>query len=152
MPVKNLKRILSSFKLPENLKEIELNSILEKISKRKSINSNEKNFLEKFESIQDDDLKSFSLLSRQTATERINDIINNNKTIICDLEDRDGKIGQAIIDTSNDYENELTILKFKNQQVFKMKDNFLYNINYNLKKNIYTLEKSDEFYEKISSK
>lgn len=152
MPVKNLKRILSSFKLPENLKEIELNSILEKISKRKSINSNEKKFLEKFESIQDDDLKSFSLLSRQTATEKINDIINNNKTIICDLEDRDGKIGQAIIDTSNDYENELTILKFKNQQVFKMKDNFLYNINYNLKKNIYTLEKSDEFYEKISAK
>jgi hypothetical protein len=152
MSVKNLKRILSSFKLPENLKEIELNSILEKISKRKSINSNEKKFLEKFESIQDDDLKSFSLLSRQTATEKINDIINNNKTIICDLEDRDGKIGQAIIDTSNDYENELTILKFKNQQVFKMKDNFLYNINYNLKKNIYTLEKSDEFYEKISSK
>jgi len=152
MPVKNLRRIFSSFKLPENLKEIELNSILEKISKRKSINSNEKNFLETFESIQDDDLKNFSLLSRQTATEKINDIINKNKTIICELEDRDGKIGQSIIDTSNDYENELTILKFKNKQVFKMKDNFLYNINYNLKKNIYTLEKSDEFYEKISTK
>jgi len=152
MPVKNLRRIFSSFKLTENLKEIELNSILEKISKRKSINSNEKNFLETFESIQDDDLKSFSLLSRQTATEKINDIINKNKTIICELEDRDGKIGQSIIDTSNDYENELTILKFKNKQVFKMKDNFLYNINYNLKKNIYTLEKSDEFYEKISAK
>jgi len=91
-------------------------------------------------------------LSRQTATEKINDIINQNKTIICELEDRDGKIGQSIIDTKNDYENEITILKFKNQQVFKMKDNFLYNINYNLKKNIYTLEKSDEFYEKISAK
>ena len=152
MPVKNLKRILSSFKLPENLKEIELNSILEKISKHISLNSNEKKFLETFENVQDDDLKSFSLLSRQTATEKIDDLINKNKTIICDLEDRDGKIGQAIIDTYNDYENELTILKFKNQQIFKMKDNFLYNINYNLKKNIYTLEKSDEFYEKISSK
>jgi len=125
---------------------------LEKISKHISLNSNEKNFLETFESVKDDDLKSFSLLSRQTATEKINDIINQNKTIICELEDRDGKIGQSIIDTKNDYENEITILKFKNQQVFKMKDNFLYNINYNLKKNIYTLEKSDEFYEKISAK
>jgi hypothetical protein len=152
MPVKNLKKIFSSFRLPENLKEIELNSILEKISKHISLNSNEKKFLETFENVQDDDLKSFSLLSRQTATEKIDDLINKNKTIICDLEDRDGKIGQAIIDTYNDYENELTILKFKNQQIFKMKDNFLYNINYNLKKNIYTLEKSDEFYEKISSK
>jgi len=152
MPVKNFKRILSSFKFPENLKEIELNTILEKISKHISLNSNEKKFLETFESVKDDELKSFSLLSRQTATEKINDIINQNKTIICELEDRDGKIGQSIIDTKNDYENEITILKFKNQQVFKMKDNFLYNINYNLKKNIYTLEKSDEFYEKISAK
>ena len=149
MPDMKFKKILQNFRIPESLKEMELNLILDKITKRVRLNGKEKSFLETYKDINDDDLKSFEMLSRLTTVEKINSLIDSKKKIICDLKDRDGKLGLQIVKIENLDEDEVSIINLKDGSTFKMKDNFLYNIIYNLKKDIYSLEASDEFYEKL---
>ena len=136
MPDMKFKKILQNFRIPESLKEMELNLILDKITKRVRLNGKEKSFLETYKDINDDDLKSFAMLSRLTTVEKINSLIDSKKKIICDLKDRDGKLGLQIVKIENLDEDEVSIINLKDGSTFKMKDNFLYNIIYNLKKDI----------------
>jgi hypothetical protein len=152
MRIMNFKKFLSYLNISESLKEVELNKILDKISKKVKLSKREEDFLGKYNDIEDEELKDYTHLSRQNAFERIEKLLNNGKKIICNLYDRDGLIGLEIIKIYNDFENEVCILTFKNGEKFKLKDNYLYNIIYNLKKDIYSLEKEDEYFEKIPVK
>jgi hypothetical protein len=149
MKVMKFKKFISYLNLRESLKEIELNSILDKIAKRMKLSSGEETFLDTYDNVKEDELKSFAMLSRQSATEKIDTLIESGKKVICNLEDRSGKIGLEIISTENFTDEETTILKLKHSETYKMKDNFLYNLIFDIKKNIYSLEASDEFFEKI---
>ena len=149
MRVMKFKKFISYLNLRESLKEIELNSILDKIAKRMKLSSGEETFLDTYDNVKVDELKSFAMLSRQSATEKIDTLIESGKKVICNLEDRSGKIGLEIISTENFTDEETTILKLKHSETYKMKDNFLYNLIFDIKKNIYSLEASDEFFEKI---
>jgi hypothetical protein len=149
MKVMKFKKFISYLNLRESLKEIELNSILDKIAKRMKLSSGEETFLDTYDNVKEDELKSFAMLSRQSATEKIDTLIESGKKVICNLEDRSGKIGLEIISTENLTDEETTILKLKHSETYKMKDNFLYNLIFDIKKNIYSLEASDEFFEKI---
>ena len=152
MRVMKFKKFISYLNLRESLKEIELNSILDKIAKRMKLSSGEETFLDTYDNVKEDELKSFAMLSRQSATEKIDTLIESGKKVICNLEDRSGKIGLEIISTENLTDEETTILKLKHSETYKMKDNFLYNLIFDIKKNIYSLEASDEFFEKIPVK
>jgi hypothetical protein len=152
MKVMKFKKFISYLNLRESLKEIELNSILDKIAKRMKLSSGEETFLDTYDNVKEDELKSFAMLSRQSATEKIDTLIESGKKVICNLEDRSGKIGLEIISTENLTDEETTILKLKHSETYKMKDNFLYNLIFDIKKNIYSLEASDEFFEKIPVK
>ena len=149
MKVMKFKKFISYLNLRESLKEIELNSILDKIAKRMKLSSGEETFLDTYDNVKEDELKSFAMLSRQSATEKIDTLIESGKKVICNLEDRSGKVGIEIISTENIPDEEITILKLKHSETYKMKDNFLYNLIFDIKKNIYSLEASDEFFEKI---
>jgi hypothetical protein len=149
MKVMKFKKFISYFNLRESLKEIELNTILDKISRRIKLSSGEEKFLDTYDNVNDEELKSFAMLSRQSAAQKIDELIASKKVVICNLEDRNGIIGLEIKSTEDVPDDEITILNLKNGEKFKMKDNFLYNLIYNIKKNIYSLEASDEFYEKI---
>jgi hypothetical protein len=149
MKVMKFKKFISYFNLRESLKEIELNTILDKISRRIKLSSGEEKFLDTYDNVNDEELKSFAMLSRQSAAQKIDELIASKKVVICNLEDRNGIIGLEIKSTEDVPDDEITILNLKNGEKFKMKDNFLYNLIYNIKKNIYSLESSDEFYEKI---
>ena len=149
MKVMKFKKFISYLNLRESLKEIELNSILDKIAKRMKLSSGEETFLDTYDNVKEDEIKSFAMLSRQSATEKIDTLIESGKKVICNLEDRSGKIGLEIISTENIPDEEITILKLKHSETYKMKDNFLYNLIFDIKKNIYSLEASDEFFEKI---
>jgi len=152
MRIMNFKKFLSYFNIRESFKEVELNKILDKISKKVKLSKREEDFLGKYNDIKDEELKDYTHLSRQNAFERIEKLLQNGKKVICNLHDRDGLIGLEIITIYNDFESEICILTFKNDEKFKLKDNYLYNIIYNLKKDIYSLEKEDEYFEKIPVK
>lgn len=144
-----VKRFIKYYILGESLKDIEMNKILDKISRKKKLSAREKNFLELYNHTSDDDTKDYMMLSKNVASKRVRHLLDNNKKIICDLHDRDGKIGLPIIDIQNDYELEFCELKLKGDVICKLEDKFLYNITYNLKKNLYSLTEQDEYFEKI---
>jgi len=82
---------------------------------------------------------------------KVNDLISIGKKVICDLYDRDGKIGLQIVSINDDIEGDFSIIKLKGEETFKLQDNFLYNLIYNIKKNEYSLQIQDEYFEKIES-
>jgi hypothetical protein len=144
-----VKRLIKYYLLGESLKEIEMNKILDKISRKKKLTIREKNFLELYNETSEDDERDYMMLSKNVAFKRLKHLLDNGKKIICDLHDRNGKIGLQIIDLENDIENEFCEIKLKDQSIFKLQDKFLYNITYNLKKNLYSLTEQDEYFEKI---
>lgn len=149
MRIMKFRKFISSLGLSESLKEIELNKILDKISKKINLSSREKDFLGKYDEIQDSDLKDFRMLSRQHTFEAVSDLLKKDKKIICNLIDRNGRIGIQIVSIYNDFENEICVMELKNGEKVTLKDNFLYNILYNLQTDKYSLEAEDEFFEKI---
>ena len=92
------------------------------------------------------------LLSKSVVATKIAELIEKGKKIICDLHDRDGKIGLEIIDVNNNYEEEVSIVIMKGQVKHNLHDKFLYNLIYNTKKNQFSLQEHDEYYEKIEAK
>ena len=144
-----VKRLIKYYLLGESLKEIEMNKILDKISRKKKLTIREKNFLELYNETSEDDERDYMMLSKNVAFKRLKHLLDGGKKILCDLHDRNGKIGLQIIDLENDIENEFCEIKLKDQSIFKLQDKFLYNITYNLKKNLYSLTEQDEYFEKI---
>ena len=145
----DFRKFISYLSLSESLKEIELNKILDKISKSISLSSKEKEFLGKYDNIDDDDLKDFKMLSLQSTFEKLQKLIDVNKKVICNLIDKNGRIGIQITSLYSDYENEVYILNLKNGEKIELKDNYLYNIIYNLQRDTYYLETEEEFFEKL---
>lgn len=133
-----------------SFKEIKLNLILDKISKKVSLSENEKKFLKNYEDELIEDWRDYKLLSKENIVERIRFILPKKK-VICNLEDNDGRIGSPIISINNDFHGECSLL-LKNEMVYKLGDNFLYNLVFNNKRDLYSLEAEDEYYEEIEIK
>lgn len=142
-------QFIRKYLLGESVKEVELNRILDKVSKKEELIDREKRFLNLYHSTTEDDIKDFLYLSKNSTYQRIKNILSKGFTIICNLTDRNGKIGMKIQDIENDFENEVCIVYLKNGDKCKLHDRFLYNIVYNAKKDEYSLEAQDEYYEKI---
>jgi len=96
--------------------------------------------------------KDYMLLSKNITCEKVKYLLFNERMIICDLKDRDGKIGEPIIDIDNDIESDICNVYMKSGLIKELNDKYLYNLIYNIKKNQYSLQEHDEYYEKIESK
>jgi nucleoside-triphosphatase THEP1 len=91
------------------------------------------------------------LLSKNMVVKKITDLLKKDKTIICDLTDRDGRIGLKIEDINNNIENDFCRIVMKNGTTHNIYDRYLYNIIYNIKRDQYSLQEHDEYYEKIEA-
>lgn len=149
MRIMNFKDWLRIFDLRESLKDSELNKILDKISDGLSLSSVEKEFLNKYDSLSDDDLKDFTHLSKDVTYQKIRSLLDRNKKISCDLYDKNGKIGLYIVSIENQYNKGICIITLKGGETTTLTDNFLYNLIYNVKKNEYSLQSQDEYFEEI---
>jgi hypothetical protein len=152
MQIMKFKQWLRLFDLRESLKDSELNRILDKISDGLKLTNSEQTFLNKYDSIKEDDLKDFTHLSRETTYQKIRELLDLNKKVICDLYDRNGKIGLYIISITNNYNEGTCTLNLKGGETTKLTDNYLYNLIYNIQKDEYSLEVQDEYFEKIPVK
>jgi hypothetical protein len=139
-----IKKWYKHFILRESIKEIELNSILEKISNGENLTIREDNFLNLYNQTQDSDFKDYSHLSRNLACDKIIDFLDKKKKVWCDLCDRNGKINDIIL--SVEKPEFRLILRHGN---IIMLDKYLYNLNYNIKKDEYSLTEQDEYFEEI---
>lgn len=126
-----------------------VNSILDKILLDKKLDKTEVKFLDNLEEILKNDLKDYSHLSKNIVVEVIDSLIKKNIKIICDLTDRDGKIGEEIISIKNNFLENNCFLTLKNSNKIELLDKFLYNLTYSLIKHEYSLTIQDEYFEKI---
>lgn len=124
-----------------------MDKILNKVSKKISHNK------ERFSYLSNDLFdKDYMMISKNTVFKKVKNLLENDKTVICNLTDRYGKIGQPITDISNNFESDSCQIIMKGDIKHNLYDRYLYNIIYNIKKDRYSLEEHDEYYEKIESK
>jgi len=140
------KRIGISFKTTDNRKVTELNQILDKISDDKRLSHRETDFLTNYVQIKSDDIRDYNYLTLLDLFYIIHKI---NKTIICDIKDKQGKIGDQIIKVDYDQNNCIIILELKHGSI-KLTDNNLYKLSYQFKHDNYSLDIESEYYEKIN--
>lgn len=144
----SFKKFIKS-KIDESLKETFLDSILDKISNGLKLSKSEQDFLDNYTEKTDEDIMDFKMLSKESTFKKISDLLNLNKKIICNLYDKNGKIGLEILSIENDYQKEVTILHLEKSEDIILKDNHLYNITYQLKNDEYSLETDGEFHEPL---
>ena len=147
-----IKRIIKYYLFNESVKEMELNKILDKVSNRKSLTARERNFLELYKTTREEDMKDFLYISKNSAFKKISELLEIGKKVICDLHDRNGKIGLNITGIENNFEEDTCIITMKGDEKHQLHDKFLYNLIYSIKKDQYSLQEQDEYFEKIESK
>lgn len=144
-----IKDSIKYYLLKKSVKEIQMDKILNKISKKVKLTEKEKRFLDLYNYTSDKDNKDYMMISKNTAFKKVKNLIKDGKTVICNLTDRDGKIGLPIIDITNNFEENYCEISMRDGLKHKLYDRYLYNLIYNLKKDKYSLEEHDEYYEKI---
>jgi len=143
MEIMKFKKYISMY---ESLKDISLNKILDKISRKVSISDREKKFLDNFDKIEDRD---YVMLSKDPITKIINNLIESGRKVICNLYDRDGVIGLGIESIDYDFQSNSCNINLKGGETFNLEDRFLYNIIYDIDKSEYSLEFDSEYFEKV---
>lgn len=146
-----IKKLIKYYLLGESIKEIEMNRILDKISAGKKLTKKEINFLNLYQHTREENMKDFMYLSKNSTFSKIEDLLSSGKKIICDLHDRDGRFGLAIVKVENDFEDDDCVIFMKGGETHRLEDKYLYNIIYNQKKDEYSLQEQDEYYEKIEA-
>lgn len=144
-----IKDSLKYYLLGRSVKEIQMDKILNKISKKVKLTEKEKRFLDLYNYTSDKENKDYMMISKNTAFKKIKNLIKEGKTVICNLTDRDGKIGLPVIDITNNFEENYCEISMSDNSNHKLYDRYLYNLIYNIKKDKYSLEEHDEYFEKI---
>lgn len=148
MIIMKFKKWVKLLESRESIKDDRLNKILDKISSNSELSERERQFLDNYDIIDTDDTKDFTYLSRDVIYKKIIDLLDDDKVVVCDLYDRDGKINRPIESIFIDYESSRYYLIVDSKRI-ELKDNFLYNLIYNDDEVYYSLQSQDEYFEEI---
>ena len=147
--MKKLERFIKYYLFNESVKQMEVTKIMEKISKKKPLTKREKNFLELYQATHKEEMKDYLYLSKNATFSKILHLLECKVKVICNLHDKNGKFGMEIVKIENNFEDETCMITMIHDEHHKLHDKFLYNVIYNTKKNEYSLEEQDEYFEKI---
>jgi hypothetical protein len=145
----NIKRTIKHYIFGQSIKEIEMNRILEKISKKSKLTGREREFLKLYNETSRGDDRDYMLISKNMVCKKVTELLDKNKVVICNLHDRNGKFGIEITSIENQPDMEWSLVIMKGGENHKIHDKFLYNLIYNTKKDRYSLEEHDEYFEKL---
>jgi hypothetical protein len=145
-----VKRLIKYYLLRESIREIELNEILDKVSKKIELTERERNFLSLYQTTREDQLKDFLYLSKNSCFKKCSEILECGKKLICNLHDRNGKFGLQVTKLENTFESGECLVFMRGGESHKLHEKFLYNIIYSIKKDEYSLEEQGEYFEKLN--
>lgn len=145
----SINRIINYYIFNKSVKEMELNKILEKVYKKKPLSARERKFLELYQSTREEEMKDYLYLSKNSTFKKVAELLEIKKRIICNLHDKDGAFDDEIVKIENNFEEETCTVTMKHGYQHKLHDKFLYNLIYNTKKDEYSLEEQDEYFEKL---
>ena len=126
-----------------------MDRILEKVSKKVKLTNREERFLELYN--HKEEFLDFMYISKNVVFSKVSTLLDKKKRVICDLHDKDGRIGIEIVGLHNDVEKETCVLDLRDGTSHSLHDRFLYNLIYNIKKDEYSLQEQDEYFEKIEA-
>lgn len=147
--MKKIERFIKYYLFNESIKQMEVKRIMDKVSRKKQLTKREQSFLELYNSTQKEEMKDFLYLSKNTTFSKILELLERKIKVICNLHDKNGKFGMEIIKIENNFEEETCTITMVHDEHHKLHDKFLYNLIYNTKKNEYSLEEQDEYFEKL---
>ena len=147
-----IKKLIKYYLLGESIKEIEANRILDKIGSGKVLSEKEISFLNLYQHTKEDYMRDFMYLSKNSTYYRVDDLLKSDRTVICNLHDRQGRFGIKIVGIENVFEDDSCTITMKGGEKHSLDDRFLYNLIYNIKKDEYSLQEQDEYFEKIEAK
>ena len=150
--MKKIERFIKYYLLNESIKDMELNKIRVKVSKKKALTKRERDFLELYQATNKEDMKDYLYLSKNTTFSKILELLESKIKVICNLHDKNGKFGMEITKIENNFEEETCSITMVHDEHHKLHDKFLYNLIYNNKREEYSLEEQDEYFEKIEAK
>jgi hypothetical protein len=128
-----------------------MNRILDKIYRKVNLTDREKGFLELYNhTVNKPEDKDWMMLSKSATSTKVKELIELDYKVICDLHDRNGKIGLQILNIVDDIESDFSTIIMKGEEKHKLQDKFLYNLIYSVKKNQYSLQEHDEYFEKLT--
>jgi len=135
----------------ESRKEIELNRILDKISKKVELTTREKNFLSLYDTTTDDDFMDFTYLSSDVFISKIRELLDKNKRVVNEITSKgENNSGVEIRDIK--YKEDNVYLLLENGKTQKVSEKCLYNILYDIDRDSYSVQVQDEYYELIPTK
>lgn len=128
-----------------------MNRILDKIYRKVNLTDRERGFLELYNyTVNKPEDKDWMMLSKSATSTKVKELIELDYKVICDLHDRNGKIGLQILNIVDDIESDFSTIIMKGEEKHKLQDKFLYNLIYSVKKNQYSLQEHDEYFEKLT--
>lgn len=130
-------RLVNFQEFNESLKNDKLNALLGKISDGGTLSDLEKNFLDNYDSINDEDLRDYTHLNTSDVYDRVTNLLEKNKKVF---------YGDKELEDVRYIQDDICLITFSD--IIKLKDNFLYNITYN-DNNTYTISTQDEYFEKL---
>lgn len=135
----------------ENIKNTYLNHLLDKLSDGLTLNKSQLYFLNNIDNIKDTYIKDHKYKTNYDTYLMIMDVLNNNITIKYGIKDDIDSFGENIIKIYRNDDDKI-IIKLENNKEKEIKDNFLYNMIFNIDKFEYELVEQDEYFEKIPLK
>lgn len=94
------------------------------------------------------DDRDYMLLSKNVTYEKVRNLLDNNKKVVCDIHDRDGLIGLLIQDVTNNIAKDECKVIMRDMTIL-LNERFLYNIIYDVNKNRYSLQEQAEYMGKL---
>ena len=138
--------------MSESVKDSELNRILDKIGSGDALTPMEQRFLKTFNDNTDEYYQDFEFLTKNDVFDRIKDVLSSGRKVYYDIYNGHDGSENEILSVNNFMDDDECFVILKNDKKVKLKDNYLYNMIYNMKKDEYSLQSQDEFYEKLPVK
>lgn len=135
----------------ENIKNTYLNHLLDKLSDGTKLSRSQMYFLKNIDNIKDTCVKDHKYKTNYDTYLMIMDILENNINIKYGIKDDIDSFGQKITKVYRNNDDQI-IIKLENNKEKEIKDNFLYNMIFNIDKFEYELVEQDEYFEKIPLK
>jgi hypothetical protein len=135
--------------LRDSFHDKSLNQILDKILFKQKLNQDEVDYLEKYNDILKLEIKDYYYISKNLTSDLIKSLIEKKIKVICNLEDRNGRFDDEIINLEGNFEDNKSKIFLKRGETCYLEDRFLYNLFYKVEKKYYSLVVQDEYFEKI---
>ena len=144
-----MRNLIKYSRIKSKIKEIEMNRILDKILFRKRLTNSEIEYIERYNKKTIEEDQDYMMVSKNFVYSKVSSLLEGGKKVICDLHDRNGKIGLEIKSIENHIEDDECIVVMTGDEKHKLHDKFLYNLIYSVVKDRYSLQEHDEYFEKI---